>query len=218
MTRCIRNAWSIKGNLIHAMTCLVRSWMLHAVCVIRTHVPRYAVSQCMSKLMEVTVKNYWLKEGNVLWFMWGSKRNFQSYHVLHRKIKVYPNALHLIMSKYTWEFYMSVRPQKLYIGHADSVFYDTRRRSLKLWHKFTSHSVHQHQSIIRFLIYKADTYTANIHRNTMSCLLLHVLAKHCHLQEICNNIYKSPEYDTLQWYYILYHSDSCSWIQNCKVS
>jgi hypothetical protein len=29
--------------------------------VIRTHVPRYAVSQRMAKLMEATVENNWLK-------------------------------------------------------------------------------------------------------------------------------------------------------------
>jgi len=31
MSRCIWKASSIKGNLIHAMTSLVRSWMLDAV-------------------------------------------------------------------------------------------------------------------------------------------------------------------------------------------
>lgn len=42
------------------------------------------------------------------------------------------------------------------------------------------------------LVYNANIITPNIHNNIISCLLLHVSAKICHLQGVYTQILKTP--------------------------
>jgi hypothetical protein len=49
--------------------------------------------------------------------------------------------------------------------------------------------------VTKFLIYKTNICTSNIHNNTISCLLLHVLAELRHLGVLTILVYRLPEDD-----------------------
>jgi hypothetical protein len=133
--------------------------------------------------------------------------------------KAYSNAPYIVMCKYTLEFLHACTSTEAVNRRCGFRFYDTRRRSLKLRHQFASHSVHHHERITWFLIYKTNMCTSNTHSNTIYCLLLHVSATLRYLQEVYTwmfRIHHSMIHGNGNTYYIMVIS--AAELKNFKIS